>query len=328
MSTFEITIEPFKDYCKYASQDIVLCGISFNFLDDEKHCFHSECSNKCLLEILSAIDDYFNGKIGRNTELYYDVPYVVGEAIYYPFSFKINVKEKQWIFRYGNRTNSSNFEFVFEMDERDIRSMRSQIESEYSKIDWQSLGKAELYIFDLPSKSFEWCYSAKVFNNLLSELCVGKKIKSIFVSATNYSGPLKVSENFVNYYIGSEIFIQLEGVLLNILIFASGLFKWRVFDNSEASIIGPRFDFIQDGDKEFCNIKDVYNAFKLDYQNSKIKEVAIQDTDYWPWSARGFDESQLTDPIELPEEIFFKLENGNTLSFAGWDDDFVIKIKG
>lgn len=323
--SFQIKIEPFKFYQKYASQDYVLCGISFNF-SDENHIFRSECNNKCLLEILSTIYDYFGGKIEKNIELYYDVPWILG-GVDYPFSFKINVQEKQWLFRYKNRTNASYFDFVFEMNEDDIRSMRRQIESEYAKMDWQSLGKSELYTFNLPSKDFEWCYSAKEFNNALNELCKGKKIDSIYVSATNYADPLRVKENYVNYYIGSEIFIQLEGVLLNLLIFACGLFMLRVFDNSEVSIAGPRLDFIQDGDNEFCNIHDVYNAFKLDYLNSKIEEVTIQDTNCWPWEAKGFDESQLGDPIELPEEIFFKLENGNTLSFVGWDDDFAIRIK-
>lgn len=322
---FQIKIEPFKFYQKYDSQDYVLCGISFNFSDDD-HCYRSECNNKCLLEILSEIDDYFNGKIRKSTELYYDVPWIAGGVIKYNFSFEVNVKEKRWIFRYKNHTNSSEFDYVFEMNEDDVRSMRSQIESEYAKMDWQSLGKSELYTFNLPSKDFEWCYSAKAFNNALNEICMGKKIESIYVSATNYADPLRVKENYVNYYIGSEIFIQLEGVLLNLLIFACGLFKWRVFDNREVSISGSRLDFIQDGDNEYCNIYDVYNAFKLDYLNSKIEEITIQDTDCWPWDARGFDESQLGDPIELPEEIFFKLENGNTLSFVGWDDDFAIRI--
>ena len=324
---FQIKIEPFKFYQKYDSQDYVLCGISFNF-SDKNFSFRSECNNNCLLEILSAIDDYFDGRIKKDTELDYDVPWIAGGVVKYQFSFKINVKRKHWVFRYKNQTNASDFDFLFEMNEDDVRSMHSQIESEYAKMDWQSLGKSELYTFNLPSKDFEWCYSAKAFNNALNEICMGKKIESIYVSATNYADPLRVKENYVNYYIGSEIFIQLEGVLLNLLIFACGLFKWRVFDNREVSISGPRLDFIQDGDNEYCNIHDVYNAFKLDYLNSKIEEITIQDTDCWPWDANGFDESQLGDPIELPEEIFFKLENGNTLSFVGWDDDFAIRIKG
>ena len=92
-----------------------------------------------------------------------------------------------------------------------------------------------------------------------------------------------MSENYVNYYVGSEIFIQLEGVLLNLLIFACGLFKWRSFDNSEITVTGPRLDFFQNGDEEFCKIDDVYRAFKLGYRNAKIANVTVNDTDCWPW---------------------------------------------
>lgn len=324
--SFQIKIEPYEFYNKYASQDYVLCGIRFDFFEKEKHSFHSECSNKCLSEIMSAIDDYFNGKIAKDTELYYDVPWIMG-GVDYPFSFEINVEKKQWIFRYKKQTNAAEFDFEYPMDESAIRDMYAQIEKQYAEMEWSSLGKSHLYTFDLPQKEFEWCYSAKAFNEALNELCKGRKIEAIYVSATNYADPLRVSENYVNYYVGSEIFIQMEGVLLNLLIFACGLFKWRSFDNSEITVTVPRLDFIQNGDEEFCKIDDVYRAFKLEYRKAKIANVTVNDTDCWPWDANGFDESQLGDPIELPEEIFFNLENGNTLSFVGWDDDFAIRIK-
>lgn len=323
---FQIKIEPYEFYNKYASQDYVLCDIRFDFFGKEKHSFRSECSNKCLLEIMSEIDDYFGGKIEKDKELYYNVPWIIGE-VDYPFSFEINVEKKQWIFRYKKQTNASEFDFEYLMDERAIRDMYTQIEKQYAEMEWSSLGKSHLYTFDLPQKKFEWCYSAKAFNEALNELCKGRKIEAIYVSATNYADPLRVSENYVNYYIGSEIFIQMKGVLLNLLIFACGLFKWRSFDNNEITVTGPRLDFIKDGYNEFCNIHDVYNAFKLDYLNYKIEKITIQDADCWSYDANGFDESELGDPIELPEEIFFKLENGNTLSFVGLDDDFAIRIK-
>ena len=100
---FEIKLEPFKVYQKYASEDYVLCGISFNF-SDKNLSFRSECNNNCLLEILSAIDDYFDGRIKKDTELDYDVPWIAGGVIKYNFSFEVNVKEKRWIFRYKNHT--------------------------------------------------------------------------------------------------------------------------------------------------------------------------------------------------------------------------------
>ena len=178
--TFEIKIEPYEYYNKYASQDYVLCGISFNFLDDEKHSFRSECSNKCLSEIMSAIDDYFNGKIEKDTERYYDVPWIM-EVVDYKFSFKINVEKKQWIFRYKKQTNAAEFDFEYPMDEDEVRSMRAQIEKQYAETNWSSLGKSQLYTFDLPQKEFEWCYSAKAFNEALNELCNGKKIEAYYL---------------------------------------------------------------------------------------------------------------------------------------------------
>lgn len=324
--SFQIKVEPFEFYNKYASQDYVLCGIRFDFFGNEEYSFRSECSNKCLSEIMSAIGNYFDGQIEKDTELFYDVPWIMG-GVDYPFSFKINVDKKQWIFRYKQQTNAAEFDFEYPMDECALRDMYDQIKKQYAEMDWTSLGKSQLYTFELPQKDFEWCYSAKAFNKSLNELCNGKKIEAVYVSATNYADPVRVSENYVNYYVGSEIFIQMDGVLLNLLVFACGLFKWRVFNNSEIILSGPRLDFIQNGDEEFCKIGDVYRAFKLEYRDSKIESVTVNDTDCWPWDANGFDESQLGDPIELPEEVFFHLENRNTLSFVGWDDDFAIRIK-
>ena len=34
--SLQIEIEPYEYYNKYASQDYVLCGIRFNFFEDEK----------------------------------------------------------------------------------------------------------------------------------------------------------------------------------------------------------------------------------------------------------------------------------------------------
>ncbi len=77
--------------------------------------------------------------------------------------------------------------------------------------------------------------------------------------------------------------------------------------------------------EEFCNIGNVYGAFENDY-TATINKVSVDDIDYWPWEAKGFDESKLGDPIELPEQITFHLSNNFALSFYGLDDDFAIKL--
>ena len=119
--------------------------------------------------------------------------------------------------------------------------------------------------------------------------------------------------------------IELEDTLLDLLIFAEGLFRWRVFDKSEYTSTGPNLKFIDDGDEEFCALGNVYGAFKADYTAS-IDKIVVEDTEYWPWRANGFDESKLGNPIELPQTILFELSNNYILSLHGWDDDFAIKM--
>lgn len=321
-----VKIETFEFETRYASQDYMKCGLTIKF-EDECREFKIEFDNKSLGEILSEVEEYFNGEITENTETVYYVPWVIGNYVIYQITFAIDVEKKKWLFRYKNSQNNPEFDYVYEMNEDDVRSMYDQIKKQYDAIEWESLGKSELYTFDLPDKEFEWCYSAKAFEAGFGEIVHNKEIQAIYVSGANYQGPLSVNENFVNYYLGSEIIIEFDDVLIDLLIHALGLYQWRYFDKKDVRIAGPRLDFIEDGNKEFCKIAVVYNAFELEYLNSKIEAISVDVTTYWPWDARSFDESKLGDPIELPANLHLELENGNRLSFLGWDDDFVIKIE-
>ena len=321
-----VKIETFEFETRYASQDYVKCGLAIKF-EDEGREFKIEFDNKSLGEILSEIEEYFNGEITKNTETVYYVPWVVGNFVIYQITFAIDVEKKKWFFRYKKSQNDTEFGFIYEMSEDDVHSIYDQIKKQYDAIEWESLGKSELYTFDLPEEEFEWCYSAKDFESAFGDIVRNKEIRAIYVSATNYQGPLRVKENFVNYYVGSEIIIEFDDVLIDLLIHAQGLYQWRCFDDKRVRIVGPRLDFIEDGDEEFCKIANVYNAFELEYLNSAIESVSVDVTTYWPWAARGFDKSKLGDPIELPENLHLNLANGNMLSFLGWDDDFVIKIE-
>ena len=321
-----VKIETFEFETRYAWQDYVKCGLAIKF-EDEGREYQIEFDNKSLGEILSKVEEYFDGGITENTETVYYVPWVIGNHIIYQISFKIDVENKKWFFRYKKSQNDSEFDFICEMSEDDVRSMYNQIKKQYDSIDWNSLGKTELFTFDLPEKEFEWCYSAKDFEINFGEIAHNKEIRSIYVSAVNYQGPLSVKENFVNYYLGSEIIIEFDDVLVYMLIHALGLYQWRCFNKKDVGIVGPHIDFIEDRDEEFCKIGNVYNAFELEYLNSKVEAVSVDVTTYWPWDACNFDESKLGDPIELPENLHLQLANGNTLSFLGWDDDFVIKIE-
>lgn len=320
-----VIIEEFEFNGRYETQNYVECGLAINF--NELNCkFNLVFDNKSLSEILSEIERYFSGEITKNTETVYYIPWMLGDFVIYPITFAIDVEKNKWLFRYKKSQNNEFFDFVYAMSEDDLRSVYDQIKKQYDDIDWNSNGKLDLYTFNLIKKEFEWCYSAKNLEADLNNLCLSKEIRAIYVSAMNYREPLTVRKNFVNYYVGSEIIIEFDDIILDLLIHAQGLYQWRYFEKKDIEIIGPKVKLISNGDMEFCNIHNVYNAFNFEYLNSAINSICVDITDCYPWEANSFDESKLSDSIELPENLHFNLVNGNTLSLLGWDDDFVIKI--
>ena len=119
---------------------------------------------------------------------------------------------------------------------------------------------------------------------------------------------------------------MLDNLIIELWIYGHGLFSWRYFHINEVKIDGPMTDFIRNSNKDFCEIGNVHTMFKLEYRDSTIISVSVDDTEYLPWSFTTFDKSKVGDPIEIPEQINFSLANGNVLSFRGLDADFIIKI--
>ena len=325
-SRINVEIKPLQYYNKYVSSDYTLCRIDF-FLNQHAEEFHfqSESSNKSIDGLLINIKDFLSGNLLVGTELCYSIPWIYGEDCFYPYSFYVKDSETL-TFRYKRNENDKQFDFECDLTKEEVISMQTQINIQLSKTDWNALGITELYTFDFPEADFAWCYSANDFRVALNTLCVGHGINKIFVSATNYAEPLCVDENYVNYYVGSELIIAFDEFLIDLFIFAEGLFKWRTFRNGEYAISEPVMKHIEDGDNEFCDIGNVYDRFNLDYTNSIIKQVTVENTDCWPWDAKGFDESKLGSPVELPEAIHLHLDNGCILSLRGLMDDFAIKI--
>ncbi|MBR5270121.1 MAG: hypothetical protein IKU21_06420 [Anaerotignum sp.] len=322
----KIEINPLPFYNKYVSSEYTLCGIDFFIaLNGKEHHFRSESSDTSLKDLLSRIDDYLSGESFDNTELYYPIPWIMGGDLAYPYSFEIK-DESTWSFRYKNNQCDEEFDFVCELDRNDIVSMQLQIQSQFSEMDWDSLGKTEIYRFDFPEKEYEWCYSANAFSDALNKLCVGRSIQKIYVSAADYADPLSVQENYVNYYLDSEVVIQFEGFLLDLLILAEGLFQWRGFQREEYRISGPTLRFIE-GDEDFCDIGDVYGEFTGEYRDCGIEQVVVKHTDCRAWKPQDFDESEIGKPVELPKMVCIHLLNGYVLSLYGLDDDFVIKLQ-
>ena len=325
---FEIELKPFPYYCKYALTSYTVCEINFEIISkDRSFKFKNECTDKILLQILNELKYFSSGKSLKGNKISFSIPWICGGHEMYPYSFKISESGDKMIFYYNFRENGKKAVFTYSFDRKEATRIRNAVYEQMQSIDWNSLGKTELYTFDFIEKEFEWCYSAKALEKELFDLCKENEIINIYVSATNYSDPLTVKDNYVNYYVGSEIIIQFKKFVLDLVVFAEGLFKKRFFCENEYPFINKTTDFINDGDEEFCKIGNVYDNFKLEYQNSSLKGINVNPTEFWPWEAKGFDESKLGEEIELPKSLDFLFENGNTLSIYGYDDDFAIKIQ-
>ena len=321
----KIIIEPFEHYTRFKTNKHILVNICFEF--GEGCTFGSEFNKKGIRQLMSDIDAFLDGKTKSDTVLEYPDVTVFGDCEMHPFSFEIKPSEGVWIFRYKSYSYGESFDFLYKMNENEIRLMRYQLERQYKDIDWNSLGKCELYTFDFPERDFEWCYSAKALRDSLCKVCLGKQINSLYVSVGNYAGPLTAGENYVYYYLGSGVIVELDDILLHFLIHASGLFQWRVFKKCEYSINGPKIDLASNFDEEFCKIGNAYDCFKLEYRGSRIERISVRDTDSAPFYIGGFDEARAENPnTELPEGILLGLENGNTLSLFGEEDYFGIDI--
>ncbi len=325
---FKIKLKPFPYYCKYALTSYTLCEINFEIINNGRSFkFENECTDKILLQILNELK-YFSSKNSvKGKKISFSIPWICGGHEIYPYSFKISESGEKMIFYYNFKENGQNKVLTYSFDKKEAIQISNAVFEQIHSIDWNSLGKTELYTFNFIEKEFEWCYSAKTLEKELFDLCKENKITNIFVSATNYEDPLTVKNNYVNYYTGSEIIIQFENFILDLLVFAEGLFKKRIFGKNEYPLINKTIDFINNGEEEFCNIGNVYNNFKLEYRNSSINGIRVNSTEFWPWKAKEFDESKLGEEVELPESVDFIFENGNTLSIYGYDDDFAIKIQ-
>ncbi len=324
--SFEVELHPLPFYHKYKDADYYLFGLKFRIsTGEEPIVFRSECSDSDIKDIIHEIELLEAGEayLGK---LYFPVPYIVGNYIVFPFSFlaqKDANGDPFWTFRYKRNQNAENFDFQADIERQQLLLFRDSLKAQFESFDFSDYGKTTYFTFSFPEKALEWCYSASDLETTLNSLCKGHRIDGVYVGAGNYTDPLRVKENFVNYYLGPEMIIQTDDLLLDLLVHACGLVEFRWFKKEEYTITGPLRDFIADGKLNYCEIAEM---FKLNYQDAAVESASVSKTDCWPWRARGFDKNRLGNPIELPETIAFKLDNDNCISVTGWDDDFAVKM--
>lgn len=324
-SNFKITLSENKDFYKRPSVDYIIYNISFvtSGGKDESPLL-SSCLDNEIAELIKAIDDYLEGKAKDELELVFNGQTDCRE--YCRFAFKIIPQIRKWIFTYDLQGEQSR-SVVYELCDEELRSLSSQLTEQRSELLRLPLGRAELYSIELPPCELEWCYSRDELAKRLNGACRDEHIRAIYVSARNYTEPLCVAEDYVNFYLDNQVFIQLDSSLIALFVSAQGLVKWRVFDAHEVAVVGPRVDFIRDEHRDYFDIKDAYGIVKGEYRGARIKQVLVEKTDSYPFVPEGFDESRADNSSELPSEIALELEGFGKIALVGADDDFLIKFK-
>lgn len=333
---FEVHISPLDHYARYRHQKHTLVVIQFDIVQDGiqfDNGFNGryECCDIILKEIVETADDFLAGKFRKNECLSFEIPYVVGGYIRYGYYFDIHVgkepEENYWVFNVTPNFHAEKREIKYSciLSREQVAALRQSVAEQIKEFDWQNCGKTEFFMFAVPDKSYEWCYSAKKMEEELNVLFAGDRLETIYVSGMNYADPLRVKENFVNYYVGPRVYLEFHNRHADILAHAGGLFELRWYDAKEVS--KTHFYDLLDNENTDEVLCDTSYPFQLNYAGETVKHIAVKPTNCWPWRAKGFDESKVSDPVEVPDMIKISLGNGTLLTIAGWDDDFMIQME-
>ena len=332
---FEVQISPIEHYVKYRSVEYTIAIIRFDvvqngvpFDNGYNGCF--ECCDIGLKELIEAADDFLTEKIAQNEQLNFVIPYVAGDHILYGYFFDIyvgsNPEDNYWEFKVTRDFSEEEeriIEYSCRLNREQVAALRESVACQFEAFDWDNCGKTEFFRFDVPDKPYEWCYSAKKLETTLNELLIGEKLLAVYVSGANYANPLSISENYVNYYIGSRVYLEFETIHADIHAHAEGLFEIRFFVSNQ--VCKTRFyDELEDPDQILCNTGDI---FQLNYEGETIRDITVGATDDWSWDAKGFDKSKVGDSVELPYSLRFEFNCGSWLTLSGGLDDFMLKME-
>ena len=331
---FEVHIDQHPDFVKFESMEYKLAIIRFDIIkdgmpfDDGFNGWY-ECSDDGLKKLIQAADAFLLDRTVDNDCLSFTIPYIAGGFERYHYFFEIHIgetkEEDYWSFKITTDFSAEimEIEYEYRLTRDEIEDLRNSLVRQMEEFDWDNCGKTEYYHFEIPDRPYEWCYSAKELEEKLAGLFIGDKLETIYVSGLNYANPLSVGKNWVDYYLGARVHLEFENRHADILAHAEGLFEIRIFERSEVAK-SKFYDELDEPDEVLCDTGDVFNS---SYSGRIVRGVTVDAVDYWPWSARGFDESKPGDPVELPDALRFELEGDMVLSIIVGLDDFYIDVK-
>lgn len=174
--------------------------------------------------------------------------------------------------------------------------------------------KRSYNIIRLEDSKWNWCYSADELEKTLNDLCRGQKLLCCMAELHGYLDAVPRGDNYLDLsYMGGNTLMIFDGIVVEFDIRVEGLIGYRVAKPWNMSIrpVNDRIpeDYITNP-IYFCNVK---SDFVLDYEGHTVRDVKIDHTNLWGFSAKGFDEeiaNAAAEANDLPGAIHFALSNG------------------
>ncbi len=150
---FDVRILPIQHKGKHDRPEYKLAIIQFIIVQDGKLFDNNgyngryECCRKGLEEIVEVSDDFLAGRLTKNECLWFDIPYVVGNYVGYPYFFDIHVGENPednyWVFKVSEGGITAEKRGVFYsciLNRSRVAALSQSVAQQIEEFDWDSCG--------------------------------------------------------------------------------------------------------------------------------------------------------------------------------------------
>lgn len=183
-------------------------------------------------------------------------------------------------------------------------------------------GKTKYYtILKEPQADWKWCYSAKSLQDELQQVCVGQKIRAVYVDLYAFLERIDGRQDIVDMsYYGGPAHVFFDNVVLTLIFDAEGLLRYGMTPVWEWRIRYTKdyrpLDAFEKTYLYRVSADDIADPF----EDTKVEQIRVSGTDTWPFHTWDFDEDiaeAAASKNDLPAEIKFSLNNGIDLNIYG-----------
>lgn len=196
---------------------------------------------------------------------------------------------------------------------------------------YKELGKKDYIISNVQESNMTWIYKFDEFQQVLNEEICGQKLVKLYIDLNGYYESYGNEDNYIDLtYFGGPLLFVLETTCLVIDVYGEGVIKYKIFPMSDFTSRKVHDFLPEDMLMNYQYYYDASEHFKLKYENLLIKKINVVSTNTWFSTVRGFDKAKAESSAnagELPNEIYFYLENGMKLCVrADYLENYTVEL--